>query len=120
MSVNDIYNSDLDRDFSRFSKIYEEAINDLNDACRDDATSKHAYELAHAKAYLNATGTIPEREAQTRIATDRERLATLIADGKREATRARVKWVDKELSILQTRAANLRSEMEMAGNPQPR
>lgn len=99
--------------------MYAEAISDLEKSNNEDARAKHAYELAYARAYLQAEGTIPQRESLTTLACDKERLATLIADGQREAVRARIKWIDKELSILQTRSATLRSEMQLSTLPEP-
>lgn len=120
MNIKDIYSNELDEHLKRFCADYAEAVTDLARCAEEDARAKHAYELTYAQSYLRADGTIPQREAQVTIACERQRLDSLIADSKREAARARIKYIDKELSILQTRAANKREEMALTRMPEPR
>jgi hypothetical protein len=109
----------IDAELDRLCREYDLAVKDLARACEADARAGFALELAKAKAYLRAEGTIPEKQARVAELTERESLEAKLTDAYREAARARVKAIDKQLSVLQTRASLERSEREFTRYPAP-
>jgi hypothetical protein len=72
-----------------------------------------------AVAYLNAEGTIPEKQAKVDQACDAERLQAHIAEADREACREHVHALRATLSAYQTLARTNQAEAEMSSLPQP-
>jgi len=91
----------------------------------DDATED--YQTAKAHAFLDADGRNKEsREAQALIATEDERKAVRVAEAAYKYAQDRfallsdkVKQFSQEKDALQTRAATLRAEMQLAGKGRP-
>lgn len=93
---------------------------DLKAKCREYAVRENEYRRAKSVAYLNAEGTIPERAAKVDQVCEQQRLAAHIAEAEKEASVERIKSLRAALSAYQTLARVNQSEMEMAGQPQPR
>ncbi len=115
--MNDL--SSIDAELERLCKEYDDAVKDLQRCAEQDARADHAHELAKAQAYLRADGTIPEKQARVVTVTSKESLDAKLADAYREAARARVKAIDKQLSVLQTRASLEKSERDFTRYPAP-
>jgi hypothetical protein len=107
----------LDEDFKRFSTIYEALLNEWEKLADEVPVAKEAYETEYAKQIKTADGTVAMKEAEAAIRTSVPRLALLKAEARLEFIKAKVRWADKELSILQTRAANERSQMQLSSLP---
>lgn len=85
---------------------------DLATNARDYAVKENAYRLAKANAMLKAEGTVDVKKAQVDLVTEKERLASHIAEGVLDATRERVRSLRAVLSALQTIANGYKAEAE--------
>lgn len=75
---------DVERNLVELSSELSQATSDLYSASRKAAVARHAYRVAHARAFLDATGTEKARDAAATIASsdrllDRE-LACAVED----------------------------------------
>lgn len=75
---------DVERNLVELSAELSQATSDLYSATRKAAVARHAYRVAHARAFLDATGTEKARDATATIASsdqllDRE-LACAVED----------------------------------------
>lgn len=77
------------------------------------AQADNAYRAAKAKAYLAASGTIPERDAKVDEKCGDERLAQRMADAKRYAAREAVRTRRAQLSAWQSIANAAKAEAEL-------
>jgi hypothetical protein len=119
MNINDFYSSPLDKDFTRFSTMWEMLLDEWERLATEVPDAKHAYEMAYAEAIKKAEGTVKEKEAEATIKTGPTYLTLLKTEARLEFIKAKLRWMDKEMSILQTRAANARAEWQHAGMPEP-
>lgn len=119
MKVTELLNSPLDDKLNKFSAMYEMLIDEWETLASQVPDRKHDYEIAYEEHYMKAEGTIPEKKAEATIKCKDKYLDHLRAEARLAFVKAKISWVDKELSILQTRAANLRSEMQLSALPQP-
>src|SRR5262245_21162293 len=75
-----------------------QSTSDLYSATRRAATSRHAYRVAYARALLDATGTVAEREARATLASSDQLLDRELANA-----------VEDQLKVA---CANLRAQLE--------
>lgn len=81
----------------------------------DEATrARAAYEVAEARAYMAAKGSIPERERQALLAVEEEALAVALADLKVRKGKRLMSVLDKRISVGQSHGAAVRSEVSLA------
>ena len=118
--VSDIYSNGLDERFTRFSGAWEALLQEWETLAEEVPDAKHAYEMAYAKQIKEVAGTVQVKEAEATLNTKDEYLKLLKSEARLEFIKAKVKWVDKEMSILQTIAANARAEMSMTALPNMR
>jgi hypothetical protein len=118
--VSDIYNNGLDERFTKFSGAWEALLGEWDKLADEVPDGKHAYEMKYAGEIKKAEGTEAVKKATALLACRDEYLTLLKSEARLEFIKAKVKWVDKEMSILQTIAANARAEMSMAALPNPR
>lgn len=88
---------------------------DLYEAAQRAANARHAYRVAHARAYLNAEGPIQQREARATLVAEgylQEReTANAAEDSLKEAGRN----LRAQLEGQRTIAANMRQAIEHTG-----
>lgn len=96
----------------RLSELLDRGVGALRDAARDFADAEHNYRLAHAKAYLESSGTVGEREAQVYIAIGDLRRARDYSDGVRAAALEAVRSRRTQLSAIQSLLAAHKAEAE--------
>jgi hypothetical protein len=116
-SIKDIYSTPLDESFTRFSVLWEALLDEWEKLSVEVPEAKHAYDVRFEAEYLKASGTIPDKKAEATQRTKDEYLANLRSEARLEFVKAKIKWIDKEMSILQTKAATMRSEMQMSSLP---
>ena len=75
----------------------------------------HEYDLACARAYINATGTVKEKEAEVEIETEDERRARDTADALYRYADRQAKALDNELRAWQSLNASFRSMYAVSG-----
>jgi hypothetical protein len=92
-----------------------QANDDLYKLSVEWAHREDAYRKAKAVAYLAASGTVAERSAHVDKVCSDERLKAHLAEAEKEAKRELVKSLQAQLSALQTIAALMRAEMNLAG-----
>lgn len=76
--------------------------------------AKRDYEVAYAKAYLSAAGTVEERTQQARLATADERRNHDLTSAKVRAAREAIRATHARLDAARTLAANRREEVRNA------
>jgi len=96
----------------RLSEKLEAGLKALRDASADYANAEHRYREARAKAYLQAAGTVGEREARADMLTGELRLQRDLADGMRSSALEAVRSRRQQLSALQSLLAAHRAEAE--------
>ena len=120
MKVSEIYSTPLDDQFTRFSTLWEALLDEWEKLSVEVPNAKHSYDVKFEAAYQTATGTIPDKKAEATRLCANEYLANLKSEARLEFVKAKIKWIDKEMSILQTKAATMRSEMQMSALPNMR
>lgn len=120
MKVSDIYKTDLDERFTKFSTLWEALLDEWETLAAEVPDAKHTFEIAYAGAIKTSEGTAQNRDADATLKTKDEYLMLLKLEARLEFVKAKIKWLDKEMSILQTRAANARAEMGMTVLPNQR
>ena len=98
----------------RLSDLLDRGIATLRDAAREYADAEHDYRLAHAKAYLDSSGTVGEREAQVYVAVGSLRRDRDYADAIRTAAVEAVRSRRTQLSAVQSLLAAHKAEAEFA------
>lgn len=88
------------------------AIGELRDASVRHARADDAYRCAHAKALLEAEGTVDSRKAQADLATSGERLEARISEGLKIAALEAVRSLRTQLSAWQSLMSAHRAEAE--------
>jgi len=112
---------DLENELRRLCLHLETAQGQLRSAGLYYAKKESAYRKAKAMAQVKAEGkTVDDRKAQVDIACNEERLTAYLARAAKEASLENVRSIRAQLSALQSIAASVRSEMELASAPQPR
>lgn len=110
--MTEINLADMAAEARRLSEKLEAGLKALRDAAADYATAEHQYREARAKAYLQAGGTVGEREARADLVTGELRLQRDLADGMRSSALEAVRSRRQQLSALQSLLAAHRSEAE--------
>lgn len=103
---------ELSGEARRLSELLDRGVGALRDAARDYADAEHEYRLAHAKAYLESSGTVGEREAQVYIAVGTLRRDRDYSDAVRSAALEAVRSRRTQLSAVQSLLAAHKSEAE--------
>lgn len=101
-------------ELTRLMGLTDEAIEELYRASKTWAEEENHYRENKAKAYLQATGTVPERQAQADLACTESRYTAHLADAMRQAALENVRARRAQLQALQTLVAGLRTEMQLA------
>lgn len=110
MTPNEIaaYLIQLGRRLDSLVKEYKE----LGEASAD---TKRAYEIAHARAYLNTTGTVEVRRQEALLQTADERFAADLAERRVAACKEAIKAVHARIDVGRTLSATTRDEAKLAG-----
>lgn len=111
---------DLQGELRRLCLHLETAQSQLRSASLFYAKKESAYRKAKAIAYLSVDGTVEARKAKVDERCGDERQTAYLARAARESALENVKSIRAQLSALQSIAASVRSEMELASGPQPR
>lgn len=104
----------LNEDLQSTSKELLSECDELATLARDAANKENSYRMAKATAYIKSEGTVDARKAQVDLITEKERLASHIADGVLDASRERVRSLRAVLSALQTIAGGYKAEAEFS------
>lgn len=107
--------AELIQDMLELSQKLDGDHDDLIKACREYSEKEDIYRLAKANAYLAATGTVDQRKAYVDKTTSHERRDAHTAENLMKAGFARVKSTQIQISIRQSAAQMVKSEMQMAG-----
>jgi hypothetical protein len=114
--------TDLNAELLRLSTKLEDATDDLQKHSQEYAANEYAYRQAKALAYIkfqNDPGggrrTVEMIKAVVDRECERERMNAYLSRAMKEAGLEKVRSLRAQLSALQSVAAAMRSEMEMAG-----
>lgn len=98
----------VDAEIERLVGLLEEATNEYAKLAREEAEARARRDIARAKAYFLAEGTIPEREASALLAVEEEEFAYRRAEALADVQREKLRSLREQLGALRTIAANLR------------
>lgn len=99
----------VEQEIVRLSNLAEKATTALAKRARSAAEADADYKAAHAKAYLEADGTVAEREAQAALATQVQYRDRKIAEALFMSAQEAGRSYRAQLSALQSINANLRA-----------
>jgi hypothetical protein len=102
-------------ELNRLRVLIADAEARFDRAAREHANKENAYRKAKALAYLAAEGTVEKRKAMVDKDCDRERLEAYLARAEKEGAKESLASLKAQLSALQSIAATVRSEAELAG-----
>jgi hypothetical protein len=105
---------ELIEEMLRLSRELDGAQADLVAAVREEAQAEQRYRRARATAYLATSGTVAEREAYVGKTIDEEAFAAQLAEGLAKAALESVRNRRAQLSALQSVAASVREELQLA------
>ena len=97
---------------SECSRLLEVAQHDLADLDEAAVRAKQAYEVAWARAYLKADGSIEARKAEAVIVTAGEALEAELCAAKVRACRERIRTLGAQLDVGRTLSAAIRSQFQ--------
>lgn len=96
------------------SRRLQELIDGHAGFVRDEIDAEREAKLAEARAYLDATGTVAERQARVVIACEEVRFRADLAHGLRTSSKLAIDAASSQLSALQSMASALREEARLA------
>ncbi len=103
---------DVEREIIRLCELCELVVTRIADRARKCAEADAEYKRVHARAVLEATGTIPERDAKATLAAADEYLRKRIAEAEQLAAQEAGRNYRAQLDALRSINANVR---QMAG-----
>ena len=106
--------TDLVVEANRLSGLLDKGIAALREASVRHAQADHHYRKSRAIAYLQASGTVAERDAHADIETAEGRLDRDLAAGEAEAAREAVRARRTQLSAVQSLLNAHRAEAEFS------
>src|SRR4030081_1360456 len=77
----------------------DRTVDELVKAELDMARKRHAADIAEAKAFLNAVGSIPSRERDALLETKAEEDAALVAEATVRGLKARIKALEIRIDV---------------------
>jgi hypothetical protein len=98
----------------RLARQLDDARTELDEWDEEATRARAAYEVAEARAYMAAKGSIPERERQALLAVEEESLAVALADLKVRKGKRLMTVLDKRISVGQSHGAAVRSEVSLS------
>ena len=101
----------LDR-LSECSRLLDKAQQDLADLDEAAVRAKQAFEVAWARAYLKAEGSIEARKAEAVLVTAGECLEAELCAAKVRACRERIRTLGAQLDVGRTLSAAIRSQWQ--------
>ncbi len=106
---------DVEREIVRLCELCELVVTRIADRARKAAETDSEYKRVHARAVLEATGTIPERDAKAHIASENEYLARRIAEAELLAAQEAGRNYRAQLDALRSINANVRIQAGLQG-----
>jgi hypothetical protein len=112
----DVSIGDLVRQANELSERIDEGVKALARAAKGAAEAEHTYRLQKARAWVEHTdGTVPERTAAVDGATAGLRRDRDLAEASKLAALEALRSRRQQLSAVQSIAAAVRSELDLAG-----
>lgn len=105
----------LNEDMLNLSNLLDQHHNALSQAAHEFSEREDLYRLAHANAFLAATGPQEERKKKADKVTSSERRASHLAENLMKAAFARVRSTQAQLSARQSMAQLKKSELQHLG-----
>ena len=94
----------------------ENGTKTVRDALEEYLDAKSAYEVAYAHAYLDAEGSIKDKEVQAVIATESQRNARDVAEVAYKYAKDLMRSLEQKQSTLQTISAGIRQAYAGSGH----
>lgn len=107
----------IDNELMRLSKSLAEASNEYTTLCQRAAEARDEYDIAKAKAMIRADSKakVDVMKAEVTLICESQMRDAHIAEAQREAMKERLRALQSVLNAIQTRAAFLRAELNLAG-----
>ena len=85
------------------------------EADKDAAVKRHAADVAEAKAFLSAQGSVDQRKMTAKVETEQLEFDAVVAEAVVRATKAKIRAVEAEIDVCRTQVATIRSELNVLG-----
>jgi hypothetical protein len=85
------------------------------DADKDAAVKRHAADLAEAKAFLAALGSVDQRKMTAKVETERLEFDAIVAEAVVRGSKAKIRAVEAEIDVRRTQVATVRAELAVLG-----
>lgn len=93
----------------------DELVAEYKTLSENAAEAKRDYELAYARAYMEAVGPVEERKQATITQTSDARFAADLADRRVASCREAIRAQHAHIEVARTLSATTRDEMRLAG-----
>jgi hypothetical protein len=104
---------------AELSRMLDTCQTDLVRLDEDAVRCRARYEVAHAKAFLESTGTVDERKQLALLAVADERLAAELADQQVRGCRTRLAVLRDQVEVGRSLGASVRAEWAVTGGGAP-
>lgn len=101
---------------SMLSRALDDQTTTVEVLDRQAVETRHAYEIAFARAFLSSEGAMDIRKQKAVMATDTEKLGAEIAEQKLRACRARIATIKVQIDTGRSLGAALKADMAFAGS----
>lgn len=98
------------------SRALDEQTDSLQVLDQQAVETRHAYEMAFARVFLNSDGAMDIRKQKSVLSTGTEKLDAEIAEAKLRACRARIATIKMQIETGRSLGAALKAEMAFAGS----
>jgi hypothetical protein len=106
---------EVEKAISAISNRIAKSVQVCSDRYRDFLHADHQYDLAYARAYLDAPGSIQAKKYEAELMTEHERAARDVADVAYKHADRLAKALDAELRAMQSIGASIRNMYATAG-----
>lgn len=92
--------------------MLDSATDEIARADEQAVRQKQSFEVAYARAFINAQGSVDQRKHEATLVTQAERLEYELAYQQHRAVKERINTIRSQLSIGQTLSAAIRSQFQ--------
>ena len=85
------------------------------DAEKDAVVKRHVADVAEAKAFLSAQGSVDQRKMIAKVETEQLEFDAVVAEAVVRATKAKIRACEAERDVRRTETATIRSELSVMG-----
>jgi hypothetical protein len=112
--------ADVVHNLSELTGVLRSKTNAYRTAEADMARKRHAADMAEARAYLRAEGTIEDKKRTAKLSAELEEGPALVAEALVRVLKYEIREIQTLIDIGRTYSANIRAELQTLGyDPTP-